>query len=99
MMTPDMLQDLAYMYDGFIPDVLDLTDTDRHRIASNILSGSDDGEVIDYIRENSELRAIYDMAPEDAVQSLRAAVWAACEDSVSLQIDEYNADRANRDED
>lgn len=99
MMTPDMLQDLAYMYDGFIPSADTLPEIDQNRIAFNILTNRDDKAVIEYIQENNELAAIYDMAPEDAVQSLRAAVWAACEDAVSLQIDEYNADRASRDED
>lgn len=92
MMTTDLLQDLAAQNGGFIPDALELSDTDKERVSFNVMT-NDDNEAIEYLQENSELSALYDMAPEDAVRELKNAIWAAIESSVRDQIDEYNADR------
>lgn len=96
-MTPDMLQDLSAIYEGFIPDALELSDTDKDRIAYNVMT-NDDNEAIEYLQENSELAVLYKMAPEDAVRELKNAIWAAIESSVREQIDTYNVEREQRDE-
>lgn len=96
MITIEMLQDLAAAHDGIIPSVVDLSDTDKDRIAFNVMT-NDDNEAIEYLQENSELSCLYDSAPEDAVNNLKNAIWAAIESSVSDQIDQYNAERLERD--